>query len=151
MEEVKRLINGHGNRDNLLKLLKDKTSLIRELGDDGKKQVEELKEQLRQLLEQMRFPDGRTLKELVTEKQLRDRLHKVDEVEEEEEKSDSEDEKEEEEEDKSDEEEEEEDELIKAAEENFKEEKDKEEENKGNKDEHERDMEVERMLKHKQE
>ena len=36
LDEVKGLIDGHDNKDNLYKLLKNKTSLINELGDNGK-------------------------------------------------------------------------------------------------------------------
>jgi hypothetical protein len=46
MDEVSRLIHAHDNKSNLLKLLKDKTSLIRELGEGGKSTVDELKKQL---------------------------------------------------------------------------------------------------------
>jgi hypothetical protein len=43
MDEVTRMINSHDNKENLLKLLKDKTSLINELGDGGKQTVDDLK------------------------------------------------------------------------------------------------------------
>lgn len=36
MDEVTRMIHAHDNKANLLKLLKDKTSLINELGEGGK-------------------------------------------------------------------------------------------------------------------
>lgn len=65
MDEVTRMINAHDNKENLLKLLKDKTSLINELGEGGKQTVDDLKQQLRTLLEQLRFPDGSTLKDLL--------------------------------------------------------------------------------------
>lgn len=51
MNEVKKMINDHENKTNLLKLLKDKTSLLRELGDGGKETVDDLKSQLKLLLE----------------------------------------------------------------------------------------------------
>jgi hypothetical protein len=51
MDEVKRMINAHDNKVNLLKLLKDKTSLINELGEGGKETVDDLKRQLKVLLE----------------------------------------------------------------------------------------------------
>lgn len=43
MDEVTRMINGHDSKDNLMRLLKDKTSLINELGDGGKSTVDDLK------------------------------------------------------------------------------------------------------------
>lgn len=43
MDEVTRMIHNHDNKTNLLKLLKDKTSLIMELGEGGKQTVEDLK------------------------------------------------------------------------------------------------------------
>ena len=74
MDEVTKLINSHGNKANILKMLKDKTSLINELGEGGKQTVDELKNQLRELLEQLRFPDGSTLKELLASKELQKKL-----------------------------------------------------------------------------
>jgi len=43
MAEVERMINGHDNKVSIMKLLKDKTSLMNELGDGGKTTVDELK------------------------------------------------------------------------------------------------------------
>lgn len=43
MDEVSRLIHAHDNKANLLKLLKDKTSLLKELGEGGKSTVDDLK------------------------------------------------------------------------------------------------------------
>jgi|LauGreDrversion4_2_1035121.scaffolds.fasta_scaffold53977_3 hypothetical protein len=43
MSEVKRMIGEHDNKSNLLKLLKDRTSLLRELGEGGKDTVDDLK------------------------------------------------------------------------------------------------------------
>lgn len=74
MDEVTRMINEHDNKVNLLKLLKDKTSLLNELGEGGKSTVDELKTQLKTLLEQLRFPDGSTLKELLVAKELQKKL-----------------------------------------------------------------------------
>ncbi len=65
MAEVSRLINEHDNKINLVKMLKDKSSLLRELGDGGKDTINDLKQQLKVLLEQLRFPDGSNLKELL--------------------------------------------------------------------------------------
>lgn len=76
MAEVSRLINQHDDRVNLIKMLKDRTSLIRELGDGGKETVTDLKNQLKILLEQLRFPDGSTLKEMLTQKQLQKEFQK---------------------------------------------------------------------------
>jgi hypothetical protein len=70
MDEVKRMIDAHDNKSNLIKLLKDKTSLLNELGEGGKNTVDDLKRQLKVLLEQLRFPDGSTLKDLVEQKKL---------------------------------------------------------------------------------
>lgn len=70
MDEVKRMIDAHDNKSNLIKLLKDKTSLLNELGEGGKSTVDDLKRQLKLLLEQLRFPDGSTLKDLVEQKKL---------------------------------------------------------------------------------
>lgn len=70
MDEVKRMIDAHNNKSNLIKLLKDKTSLMNELGEGGKNTVDDLKRQLKVLLEQLRFPDGSTLKDLVEQKKL---------------------------------------------------------------------------------
>ena len=70
MDEVKRMIDAHDNKSNLIKLLKDKTSLLNELGEGGKNTVDDLKRQLKLLLEQLRFPDGSTLKDLVEQKKL---------------------------------------------------------------------------------
>lgn len=70
MDEVKRMIDAHDNKSNLIKLLKDKTSLLKELGEGGKSTVDDLKRQLKLLLEQLRFPDGSTLKDLVEQKKL---------------------------------------------------------------------------------
>jgi len=70
MDEVKRMIDSHDNKSNLIKLLKDKTSLLNELGEGGKNTVDDLKRQLKLLLEQLRFPDGSTLKDLVEQKKL---------------------------------------------------------------------------------
>lgn len=70
MDEVKRMIDAHDNKSNLIKLLKDKTSLMNELGEGGKGTVDDLKRQLKVLLEQLRFPDGSTLKDLVEQKKL---------------------------------------------------------------------------------
>jgi hypothetical protein len=53
-----------------MKLLKDKTSLLNELGEGGKQTVDDLKLQLKTLLEQLRFPDGSTLKDLLVAKEL---------------------------------------------------------------------------------
>ena len=75
MDEVKRMIDAHNNKSNLIKLLKDKTSLINELGEGGKGTVDDLKRQLRVLLEQLRFPDGSTLKDLVEQKKLQKEFH----------------------------------------------------------------------------
>ena len=77
MDEVTKLINSHGNKANILKMLKDKTSLINELGEGGKQTVDELKNQLRELLEQLRFPDGSTLKELLASKELQKKLQQA--------------------------------------------------------------------------
>ena len=76
MNEVKRMINEHDNKSNLLKLLKDRTSLLRELGDGGKETVDDLKSQLKLLLEQLRFPDGTTLKDVLVHKQMEKEFHK---------------------------------------------------------------------------
>jgi hypothetical protein len=76
MNEVKRMINEHDNKSNLLKLLKDRTSLLRELGDGGKDTVDDLKSQLKLLLEQLRFPDGSTLKDVLVHKQMEKEFHK---------------------------------------------------------------------------
>ncbi len=70
MDEVKRMIDSHDNKSNLIKLLKDKTSLLNELGEGGKGTVDDLKRQLKVMLEQLRFPDGSTLKDLVEQKKL---------------------------------------------------------------------------------
>jgi hypothetical protein len=43
MDEVTRLINEHDNKTNLLRLLKDKTSLLNELGEGGKETVDAMK------------------------------------------------------------------------------------------------------------
>jgi hypothetical protein len=43
MDEVKRMIDAHDNKSNLIKLLKDKTSLLNELGEGGKNTVDDLK------------------------------------------------------------------------------------------------------------
>ena len=43
MDEVKRMIDAHDNKTNLIKLLKDKTSLMHELGEGGKDTVDDLK------------------------------------------------------------------------------------------------------------
>jgi len=76
MNEVKRLINEHDNKSNLLKLLKDRTSLLRELGEGGKETVDDLKSQMKLLLEQLRFPDGTTLKDVLVHKQMEKEFHK---------------------------------------------------------------------------
>ena len=70
MDEVTRMLNAQDNKVNLMKLLKDKTSLLNELGEGGKQTVEDLKLQLKTLLEQLRFPDGSTLKDLLVAKEL---------------------------------------------------------------------------------
>ena len=44
LDEVKKLINQHDSKENIYKLLKDKTSLINELGEGGKKTVDVLKD-----------------------------------------------------------------------------------------------------------
>lgn len=44
LEEVKRLIDASDKKENLYKLLKDRTSLIKELGDNGKDAVTDLKQ-----------------------------------------------------------------------------------------------------------
>jgi hypothetical protein len=75
MEEVKRMIDAHDNKDNLLKLLADRTSLTNELGEGGKATVDDLKTQLKTLLMQLRFPDGSTLKDLLEQKDLKKKLH----------------------------------------------------------------------------
>jgi hypothetical protein len=41
---------------------------MRELGEGGKETVDDLKSQLKLLLEQLRFPDGSTLKDLLEQK-----------------------------------------------------------------------------------
>jgi hypothetical protein len=74
MDEVTRLINSHGQKESILKLLKDKTSLMNELGEGGKQTVTELKTQLKELLEHLRFPDVSTLKELIAAKELQKKL-----------------------------------------------------------------------------
>lgn len=71
---MKALIDGSTDKENMYRLLKDKTSLLKELGLDGKKSVSDLKEQLNNLLGQMRFPDGRTLKDRLMERDLERRL-----------------------------------------------------------------------------
>ena len=43
MDEVKRMIDAHDNKTNIIKLLKDKTSLMHELGEGGKDTVDDLK------------------------------------------------------------------------------------------------------------
>eukprot|EP00347_Sterkiella_histriomuscorum_P005935 403354701 len=80
LEEVKKLIDSHDSKDSLYKLLKDKTSLAKELGDDSKNVIEQLKDQLGKLLGDMRFPDGRALKEVLAERLLQRRLHEDDET-----------------------------------------------------------------------
>ena len=75
MDEVTRMLNAHKDKENLLKLLKDRTSLMAELGVGGKSTVLDLKGQLKTLLEQLRFPDGSTLKELMVSKELQKKLH----------------------------------------------------------------------------
>ena len=65
MDEVKRMIDAHDNKSNLIKLLKDKTSLMKELGEGGKDTIDDIKNQFKVLLESLRFPDGSTLKDLV--------------------------------------------------------------------------------------
>ena len=77
MDEVTRLINSHGQKESILKLLKDKTSLMNELGEGGKQTVTELKTQLKELLEHLRFPDGSTLKELIAAKELQKKLQQA--------------------------------------------------------------------------
>lgn len=65
MEEVKKMIDSHDNKDSLMRLLIDRTSLTNELGEGGKSTVDDLKNQLKTLLIQLRFPDGSTLKDLL--------------------------------------------------------------------------------------
>ena len=77
MDEVTRLINSHGQKESILKLLKDKTSLMNELGEGGKQTVTELKTQLKELLEHLRFPDVSTLKELIAAKELQKKLQQA--------------------------------------------------------------------------
>lgn len=77
MDEVTNIINNHGKKESILKLLKDKTSLMNELGEGGKQTVTELKTSLRELLEHLRFPDGSTLKELLAAKELQKKLQQA--------------------------------------------------------------------------
>ena len=49
------------NKNSLLQLLKNKNSFLKELG--GKQSVGDLKQQFHDLLDKMRFPDGRSLQD----------------------------------------------------------------------------------------
>jgi hypothetical protein len=71
LDEIKRVLAEGGSREDLYKLLKEKASLLGELeGQDQSDVVDSLKEQFNSLLSNMRFPDGRSLKELLQEKEM---------------------------------------------------------------------------------
>lgn len=66
LDEVKRVLANGGTEADMLRLLREKNSFLQELeGSDQKEVIQSLREQLNQLLGNMRFPDGRSLKELL--------------------------------------------------------------------------------------